>query len=92
MKTQFTLCRCTKLWKIVYLSCWKISHICPVYKKVKNPTFVPLLYYHVCPKYLRIFFSTDEYCFPHELLIIDNSVFKRDDSTVNQIFAITHST
>ena len=31
MKTQFIVYRCTKLWKVVYLSCWKSFHICPVY-------------------------------------------------------------
>jgi hypothetical protein len=33
------------------------SHVCPVYKnkcgKSEKSNYVPLLYYHVCPKYWR---------------------------------------
>ena len=59
------------------------SHVYPFIKisveKVKNPTTVPLLYYHVCPKYLRIYKSLYEYCVSHELLIRETSGFKRND-------------
>jgi hypothetical protein len=47
------------LRKGVYPSYWKISNICPVYKnkgeKIEKSNYRPigLLYYHVCPKYLR---------------------------------------
>ena len=55
MKTQSTIYRCMKLWKVGYSSCLKISHICQVEEnkgeQVKIPTIVPLLYWHVCPKY-----------------------------------------
>jgi hypothetical protein len=32
-----------------------------------------------------------EYCVSHELLISENSEYKRNDSTVNQLLAITHN-
>jgi hypothetical protein len=45
------------LRKGVHPSCWKISIFVRIIKirviRVKNPTMVPLLYYHVCPKYMR---------------------------------------
>ena len=47
------------LRKGVYPSYWKIFNICPVYKnkgeKSEKSNYRPigLLYYHVCPKYLR---------------------------------------
>ena len=46
-------------------------------KKMKNPTIVPLRYYHVCPKNLRkLYESLNEYCVTHELFISENSGFQ----------------
>ena len=85
-----------KLWKVGYSSCWKISHICQVDEnkgeKVKIPTIVPLLYWHVCPKYFikQIYMSLYVYCVSHELRIGENSGFKRKDYS-NQLLALTYN-
>ena len=96
MKTQFTVYRCSIVWKVVYSSCWKISHISSVYKnkgeKLKNPTIVSLLLVSYMSRILQkiVYKSLYEYCASHELLIRDNSGFKWNDSTFNQLLAITH--
>ena len=38
-----------------------------------------------------IYKSLYEYCVSHELLISENSRFKRNDSTINQLLAINHN-
>ena len=85
MKTQFTVCRCTKLLKIVYLSCWKISHIYPFIKnkgeKNEKSNFRPIALLSCMSKILQkiTYKSLYEYCVSHELLISDNSGLKRND-------------
>ena len=52
MKTQFTVYRYTKLWKVVYPSCWKIYHICPVYnnmgEKTEKSTYSLIAFSFIC--------------------------------------------
>ena len=85
MKTQFTVYRCTELRKVVQLNVGKfliyVQFIKIRAKKVKNPTIVPLL---SCMSNIfeRItYMSLYEYCVSHELLISENSGFKRNDCT-----------
>jgi hypothetical protein len=85
------------LRKGVYPSCWKISNICPVYKnkgeKSEKSNYRPITLLSCMSKILEklIYKSIYEYCVSNELLISENSGFKRNDSTVNQIIAITHN-
>ena len=82
MKTQFTAYRCTELWKVVYPSSWKISHMCAVYKNVdeqieiSNYRLIGLL--SCMSKILEniIYKSLNDHCVSHELLIRDNSGFQ----------------
>ena len=61
-------------------------------KKLKNPTIVALLLVSSMSTILQkiVYKSLYEYCVSHELLIRDNSGFKWNDSTVNQLLAIIH--
>lgn len=84
------------LRKGVYPSCWKISNICPVYKnkgeKNEKSNYRPIVLLSCMSKILEkiIYKSLNEYCVSNELLISENSGFKRNESTVNQLIAITH--
>ena len=85
------------LRKGVYPSCWKISNICPVYKnkgeKSEKSNYRTIALLSCMSKILEkiIYYSLYEYCVSNELLISENSWFKRNDSTVNQLIAITHN-
>jgi len=81
----------------VYSTCRKISHICPVNKnkgeKSENSNYRPIAVLSCMSRILEKIMcrSLYEYCVSHKLLIRANLGYKRNDSTVNQLRAITHN-
>jgi hypothetical protein len=77
-----------------YLSQWKISNVCPVYKQkgdkrdISNYRPIALLSTKIFEKV--IYKSLYEFCVLHNVLISENSGFKKNYSTVNQLIAFTH--
>ena len=78
-------------------SCWKMSDICPVYKnkgvKSEKSNYRPIALLSCMSNILEIIIykSLYEYCVSHELLISENSRFKRNNSTINQLLAMNHN-
>ncbi|VDI74910.1 Hypothetical predicted protein [Mytilus galloprovincialis] len=81
----------------VYPSLWKVSNVCPVYKNKgdkKNimSNYRPIALLSSVSKILEkvIYKAIYEFCEFNDLLISENSGFKKNDSTVNQLITITH--
>jgi hypothetical protein len=78
-----------------YPSQWKISNVCPVYKQKGDKrdisNYRPIVLLSTISKIFEnvIYKSLYEFCVLHNLLISENSGFKKNDSTVNQLIAIT---
>ena len=89
--------RCKELRKVVYSTCRKISHICPDNKnkgqKGEKSNYRPIAVLSCMSRKLEKIMcrSLYEYCVSHELLNRENLRYKRNDSTVNQLRAITHN-
>ena len=78
-----------------YLSQWKISNVCPVFKQKGDKrdisNYRPIALLSTISKIFEkvIYKSLYEFCVLHNLLISENSGFKKNDSTVNQLIVIT---
>ena len=74
-----------------------ISHICPMSRnkdeKSEKSNYGPIALLSCMPKIIEkiMYKSLYEYCVSHGLYINENSWYKRNDSTSNQLLAITHS-
>ncbi|CAG2244881.1 unnamed protein product [Mytilus edulis] len=80
----------------VYPSLWKVSNVCPVYKNKGDKNIMsnyrPIALLSSVSKILEkvIYKAIYEFCEFNDLLISENSGFKKNDSTVNQLITITH--
>ena len=72
-----------------------MSNVCPVYKQKGNKrdisNYRPIALLSTISKIFEkvIYKSLYEFCVFHNLLISENSGFKKNDSTVNQLMVIT---
>ena len=74
---------------------WKMSHVCPIFKKGNKhdkANYRPISLLSTISKALEkiVFKHMYEHLISNNLLIKENSGFKRNDSTVNQLMSVTH--
>ena len=79
----------------VFLSCWKIANVIPIFKKEsKNnaSNYRPISLLSSLSKVLEkaVHYHLYTYLNNHSLLTVKNSGFKQNDSTVNQLLSIVH--
>lgn len=79
----------------VFPSKWKISNVCPVFKsgdKQNIANYRPIALLSSISKCLEkiVYKRLYEHCIENDLLIENNSGFKKNDSTINLMIDITH--
>jgi hypothetical protein len=80
----------------VFPSKWKVSNVCPVFKNgdkqnKSNSNYRPIALLSLVSKCLEtIVFKRYEFLIEKNLLIENNSGFKRNDSTINLLVSMLH--
>ena len=78
----------------VFPSKWKVSNVCPVFKngdKQNKSNYRPIALLSSVSKCLEtIVFKRYEFLIEKNLLIENNSGFKRNDSTINLLVSMLH--